>query len=155
MVSLVSKNKHQKEVCDNDMKRNAHSIWIIPCSNVNTFEKAYMIIRIKRKPSLQSPYNICTSTPILKPKITICVPHTSPWGVPKTSWAQRGPHSDTWDFWHHWWEGPSDQSMDESPGRWEHFLYTKTRSHEGKAMSYAYGFRILKNLKNTSIGGVS
>ena len=58
-------------------------------------------------------------------------------GMPETPWAQGGPRSDTWDLWRRWWEGPSDPSVGESPGRWERLPPTGTRSHEGKAMSYA------------------
>jgi hypothetical protein len=34
-------------------------------------------------------------------------------------------------------EGPSDPSVGEDPGRWEHLPPMETRSHEGKAISYA------------------
>ena len=45
--------------------------------------------------------------------------HTSPWGMPTTPWAQSEPRSDTQDLWCHWWEGPSNPSVDEGPRRWE------------------------------------
>ena len=35
------------------------------------------------------------------------------------------------------WEGPSDPSVGEGPGHWERLPPTETRSHKGKAMSYA------------------
>jgi hypothetical protein len=34
-------------------------------------------------------------------------------------------------------KGTSDPSVGEGPERWEHLPPTKTRSHEGKPMSYA------------------
>ena len=40
---------------------------------------------------------------------------TSPWGVPKTSWTQGGPWSDTRDLWRRRWEGPSDPTVGEGP----------------------------------------
>ena len=55
----------------------------------------------------------------------------------KTPWAQGGPRGDTRDLWRCWWEGPSDPSVDEGPGRWERLLPMETRMHKGKAMSYA------------------
>ena len=61
---------------------------------------------------------------------------TSPWGVLKTPWAQGGPRSDIRDLWRRWWEGPSDPSVGEGPGRWERLPPTETKSYEGKAMSY-------------------
>ena len=68
---------------------------------------------------------------------TINLSRTSPWGVPRTSRAQGGPQSDTRDLWRRWWEGPSDLSVGEGPGRWECLPPTETRRHEGKAMNYA------------------
>ena len=63
--------------------------------------------------------------------------HTSSWVVPALPWAQEGPHRDTRDLWRHWWEGPSDSSVVEGPGRWEHLPPMETRSHKDKIMSYA------------------
>jgi hypothetical protein len=81
---------------------------------------------------------------------------TSPWEVPKTPWAQGGPQSDNQNLWCRWWEGPSDPSVDEGPGRWEHLPSTEIRSHEGKAMSYGSLWRANSRiLNNISIGGVS
>jgi hypothetical protein len=57
--------------------------------------------------------------------------------MPKTPWAQGGPPSDTRDLWRRWWEGPSDPSVGEGPGRKERLPPMETKSHEGKAMSYA------------------
>ena len=62
---------------------------------------------------------------------------TSPWGLPATSWAQGGPHNDTWDLWRYRWEGPSGPSVGEGTRHWEH-LPPMERSHEGKAMSTEY-----------------
>jgi hypothetical protein len=42
---------------------------------------------------------------------------TSPKGMSETQWAQGGSRSDTWNLWRRWWEGPSDPSMGEGPGR--------------------------------------
>jgi hypothetical protein len=63
--------------------------------------------------------------------------HTFPKEMPETPWAQGGPRSDTRDLWRQRWEGPSDPRVGEGPGRWERLPPTVTRSHEGKAISYA------------------
>ena len=52
-------------------------------------------------------------------------------------WAQGGPRSDIGDLCRRWWEGPSDPSVGQGPGRWERLPPTGTRSREGKAVSYA------------------
>jgi hypothetical protein len=62
---------------------------------------------------------------------------TSPKGMSETPWAQGGPRSDTWDLWRRWLEGPSDPTVGEDPGHWKRLPPTWTRSHKGKAMSYA------------------
>jgi hypothetical protein len=58
-------------------------------------------------------------------------------GMPETPREQGGPRSDTRDLWRRWWEFLSDPSVGEGPGRWERLPPAGTRSHKGKAMSYA------------------
>ena len=65
------------------------------------------------------------------------VSRNCPWWVLETIYVQGGPRSDTRDLWRHWWEGPSDPILDEGPECWECFPSTETRSHVGKAISYA------------------
>ena len=36
--------------------------------------------------------------------------------------------------------GSSDPTVDEGPQRWEDLPPTRTRSHDGKGMSYAYSY---------------
>jgi hypothetical protein len=56
--------------------------------------------------------------------------------VAHLSMSTRGIQSDIRDLWHHWWEGPSDPNVGEGPWRLERPSPTKTRSHEGKAISF-------------------
>jgi hypothetical protein len=55
----------------------------------------------------------------------------------ETPWAQGGPRSDTRDSWRRWGEGPNDPSVGEDLGRWKCLPPTETRSHKGKAISFA------------------
>ena len=81
---------------------------------------------------------------------------TSPWGVLETPWTQRGPRSDTWYLWCHWWEGPSHPNVGEGPG-------VENTSHPWRlgvmrvrpcAMNSLWHPNSIM-LNNTSIGGVS
>jgi hypothetical protein len=60
--------------------------------------------------------------------------HTSPWVVPPTQWAQKGPQSDIKVLWRHWWNKTSGFSVGEGLERLERLPPTETMSHEGKAI---------------------
>ena len=62
---------------------------------------------------------------------------TSPWAVSKTPCAQGGPWSEIRNVWHHWWEGPSDHSVDEEPKSWERLPPMKSKSYEIMVLTYA------------------
>ena len=68
--------------------------------------------------------------------IELLMLHTSPRRMPETPWAQGRPGSNTRDLWRHWWEGPSDPSVDEGPDYSKRFPPIKIKSHKGKAISY-------------------